>query len=127
VPLTQTNRETKASPAGRVKILMGNNAPTVREAGQEHPRIRIPEAELVRQMLELFGGMKVQDPDVAQWFRTVLRSQTKDSQEETAAQNAELHRQRTLLTTQQSRLIDMRMGDEIDQETFARKQTELRD
>jgi site-specific DNA recombinase len=98
-----------------------------RYTAAEHPRIRVPEAELDRQMLELFGRMKVQDPDVAEWFRSVLRSQTKDSQEETAAQNAELHRQRTLLTTQQSRLIDMRMGDEIDQETFARKQTELRD
>ena len=29
--------------------------------------------------------------------------------------------------TQQSRLVDLRLSDDIDQETFARKQTELRD
>jgi len=29
--------------------------------------------------------------------------------------------------TQQSRLVNLRLGDDIDQETFARKQTELRD
>lgn len=29
--------------------------------------------------------------------------------------------------TQQSRLVDLRLADDIDQETFARKQTELRD
>lgn len=98
-----------------------------RYTAEGHPRIRVPEADLDRQMLDLFGRMKVQDPDVAEWFRTVLRSQSSDAQQETLAQNAELQRQRSLLMTQQSRLVDLRLAEDIDQETFARKQTELRD
>ena len=40
---------------------------------------------------------------------------------------AELQRQETLLVQQQDRLLNMRLSDDIDQETFARKHTELRD
>ncbi|AMV17406.1 zinc ribbon domain-containing protein [Planctomyces sp. SH-PL14] len=98
-----------------------------RYTAAEHPRTRVPEAELDRQILELFGRMKIQDPEVVEWFRAVLRSQSKDAQEETLSQQGELKRQHTLLSTQQSRLVDMRIAEEIDQETFARKQTELRD
>ena len=98
-----------------------------RYTAEGHPRTRIPEAEFDRQILELFGRMKIQDPEVVEWFRAVLRSQSKDAQEESQAQNSELQRQRTLLITQQSRLIDMRIAEEIDQDTFARKQKELRD
>lgn len=92
-----------------------------------HPRDRIPEAEFDRQMLELFGRMKVVDPKVAEWLRAVLRSQSKDQQAETLAQHHELTRQQTLLMKQQGRLVDMRINEELDQETFAAKQTELRD
>lgn len=93
----------------------------------DHPRDRIPEAEFDRQMLELFGRMKVVDDKVADWFRTVLRSQSKDQQAETVAQHHELTRQHSLLMQQQGKLLDMRLSDELDQETFAAKQTELRD
>lgn len=62
-----------------------------------HPRTRVPKAELDFQILELFGRMKIQDPDVVEWFRAVLRSQSKDAQEEPLSQQAELQRQHTLL------------------------------
>ena len=92
-----------------------------------HPRDRIPEAEFDRQMLELFGRMKVVDDKVADWFRAVLRSQSKDQQAETVAQHHELTRQHALLMSQQGKLLDMRLNDDLDQATFAAKQTELRD
>lgn len=63
-----------------------------RYTAEGHPRTRVPEADLDRQMLALFGRMKVQDPDVAEWFRAVLWSQSSDAQQETLAQNAELQR-----------------------------------
>src|SRR5690606_33760181 len=47
-----------------------------------HPRTRIPEAELDRQVLALFDKIRIEDDDVRDWFRAVLRSQTKDSQAE---------------------------------------------
>lgn len=92
-----------------------------------HPRDRIPEAEFDRQMLDLFGRMKIEDESVADWFRAVLRSQSKDAQAESLAQHLELTRQHSLSLQQQSRLLDLRLADQIDEDTFASKQTELRD
>ena len=36
-------------------------------------------------------------------------------------------RQTPLLTTQQDRLLNLRLSDDVDQDTFARKSTEIRD
>ena len=96
-----------------------------RETG--HPRARVTEAELDRQMLELFGKMQVKDLAIKEWFRTVLILQTEDAQTDWASQRSELQRQATLLVEQQDRLLNLHLADGIDQATFARKQTELRD
>lgn len=92
-----------------------------------HPRNRIPEAEFDRQILGLFARMKVEDEAVADWFRAVLRSQSQDAQAESLAQHHELTRQHSMALQQQSRLLDLRLADQIDQQSFAAKQTELRD
>jgi len=92
-----------------------------------HPRVRVPEAGFDRQMLALFDRMRIEDESVRDWFRMVLASQTRDSQAEAQAQRSELTRQETLLVQQQDRLLNLRLSDDIDQPTFARKSTELRD
>jgi site-specific DNA recombinase len=92
-----------------------------------HPRVRVTEAELDRQVLALFDRMKVEKPEVRDWFRAVLASQTRDSQAEDLAQRAELQRQASLLVGQQNRLLNLRIEEEVEQELFARKSTELRD
>lgn len=79
------------------------------------------------QVLALLGRMKVEDPEVREWFAAVLASQTRDAQADTRAQRHELQRQASLFVTQQDRLVNMRLGEEVDQDTFARKHTELRD
>lgn len=89
--------------------------------------MRIPEADFDRQILALFDKMRVENDDVRDWFRAVLRSQTKDAQAESLAQRHELQRQETLLVQQQDRLLNMRLADDIEQEAFARKSTEFRD
>jgi site-specific DNA recombinase len=38
-----------------------------------------------------------------------------------------LQRQETLIVAQQDRLLNLRLADDIDQETLARKSTEIRD
>jgi hypothetical protein len=43
------------------------------------------------------------------------------------AQRTELQRQASLLVAQQDRLLNMRLGEVVDEETFACKHTELRD
>src|SRR5579885_618040 len=92
-----------------------------------HPRIRVPEADLDRQVLAIFDRMRIEDEFVRDWFRAVLASQTRDAQAESLAQRAELQRQETLLVGQQDRLLNLRLADDIDQQTYARKSTELRD
>ncbi len=92
-----------------------------------HPRTRVTEAELDRQVLAIFDRMRIEDESVRDWFRAVLVSQTKDAQVDSAAQRAELQRQAALLVQQQDRLLNLRIADDIDDVTFAQKQTELRD
>jgi len=57
----------------------------------------------------------------------VLASQTRDAQADSRAQRLELQRQETLIVGQQDRLLNMRLAEEIDEATFARKHTEMRD
>ncbi|MGD9645990.1 MAG: recombinase family protein [Pirellulales bacterium] len=92
-----------------------------------HPRTRVTEAEIDGQVLAVFKQMRIDDDEVRDWFQMVLRSQTRDAQQESVAQRAELQRQETLLVNQQDRLLNLRLSEDIDQETFAKKQTELRD
>src|SRR5262249_22125179 len=88
-------------------------------AKADHPRIRVTEADIDAQVLAVFDKMRVDDESVRDWFRLVLASQTRDAQADSLAQRAELQRQETLLVQQQDRLLNMRLADEIDPETFA--------
>jgi hypothetical protein len=94
---------------------------------KNHPRIRVTEADIDQQVLAVFDKMRVEDEEVRDWFRLVLASQTRDAQAESLSQRNELQRQETLLVQQQDRLLNMRLSEDIDQDTFARKHTELRD
>lgn len=92
-----------------------------------HPRTRVTEAELDRQVLAIFDRLRIEDEAVRDWFRAVLISQTRDQEADSRAQRAELQRQASLLVAQQDRLLNLRIDDQIDEATFVRKQTELRD
>ena len=92
-----------------------------------HKRVRVTEAQLDKQVLDLFDRMRIQDDEVREWFRTVLRSQVIDEQRKTCSQREELTRQVTLLASQQDRLLNLRLSDQIDEPSFARKATEIRD
>jgi hypothetical protein len=94
---------------------------------KDHPSIRVTEADIDKQVLAVFDKMRVGDAEVRDWFRLVLASQTRDAQADSRAQRNELQRQETLLVQQQDRLLNMRLAEDIDQETFGRKHTELRD
>ena len=71
--------------------------------------------------------MRVEDEKVRDWFRLVLASQTRDAQADSRVQRAELQCQETLIVAQQDRLLNMRLAEEIDEATFARKHKEMRD
>ncbi|WP_146415429.1 recombinase family protein [Crateriforma conspicua] len=93
----------------------------------DHPRIRIREADFDAQVLAILTKMKIEDEGVQEWFRTVLASKTRDTQLDSLSQRHELQRQESLIVGQQDRLLNMRLAEEIDEATFAAKQTELRD
>jgi site-specific DNA recombinase len=92
-----------------------------------HPRTRVTEAQLDQQILALFDKMRVEDEGIRDWIRAVLAAKTRDDQQETQAQRAELLRQLTLMSEQKDRLLNLRIAGEIDPDTFAAKQTQLRD
>jgi len=92
-----------------------------------HPRTRIKEADFDAQVLAFFDKIRINDDNVRDWFRAVLASKTKDAQTETRAMRSELQRQSTLLADQQDRLLNLRIDSQIDDDTFAAKNTELRD
>ena len=93
----------------------------------DHPRTRVTEAELDRQVLAFFDTIRIEDENVRDWFRAVLASKIKDAQADSRAQRAELQRQESLIAGQKDRLLNLRLDDQIDEDTFGRKQTELRD
>ena len=92
-----------------------------------HPRTRVTEADIDRQMLAIFDKMRIENEEIRDWVRAVLQSQTKDAQSDSLNERAELQRQMTLAINQQNRLVDLRISQEIDADIFAGKQTELRD
>ncbi|MBX9653766.1 recombinase family protein [bacterium] len=92
-----------------------------------HPRIRVTEQHIDKQVVDLFDRIRIEDDSIREWFKTVLTLQTQQSQTESVAQRAELTRQESLLVNQQDRLLNLRLDDSIDEATFARKRTEIRD
>ena len=92
-----------------------------------HPRTRTTEQELDRQILELFDQIRIQDPAVRDWFVDVLKAQTHDDSQASLERREELQRQLTRAMNQQQRLVDLRLDDEIDEQTFAEKRVDLSD
>ena len=92
----------------------------------EHPRERTTEAELDRQMLALFDKLKIADKKVLQWLQRVIRAKTKTEVEDNTAQLRKITRQLDQLNKDRDMLLTLRMHGEIEADTFARKDSELR-
>ncbi len=92
-----------------------------------HPRIRLTEANLDQQVLALFEKLRIEDEEVRDWVHRVLRARTREEQDQTREQRSELQRQLSLLEGQKDRLLNLRILDEVEAETYAAKSTELRD
>ena len=94
---------------------------------KDHPQVRLREAQLDEQILSLFASIRIDDPELREWFAMMLRSQTRDSQEQSKEQREDLQRQLTKVLEQQDRLLNLRILDEISADDYAKKKTELRD
>lgn len=92
-----------------------------------HPRIRLTEAELDVQMLALFDKLRVEDDEFRQLFREELRKVTNWDERSSAMTAKGLQDELVRVRDQQNRLLNLRLLEEIDADTFATKNTELRD
>jgi DNA invertase Pin-like site-specific DNA recombinase len=92
-----------------------------------HPRVRVREEDLDRQVLALFDRIRIKEDKVRDWFLQVLRARVRQGQQVNRDHIADLNRQLTSLRQQQDRLLNLRLLDEINESTFADKGTELRD
>lgn len=92
----------------------------------DHPRTRVTEQELDEQVLSIFRAIR-QPEAVRDWFSEALRLWSKQERSESANRNQQLQREMTQLRQQEDRLLNLRLMDEITADTFARKNTELRD
>jgi site-specific DNA recombinase len=93
----------------------------------KHPRIRMTESEFDDQMLRLFDSLRVESDEFRDEFREGLRKTTNDDLRLARFRDDEVKQAHTRIIEQQERLLTLRLADEIDAETFARKATELRD
>ncbi len=91
-----------------------------------HPRVRLTEAILDEQILSLFARLR-QPESVRDWFSKMLRLWIQDEQQESRSTADDVQRELTQLRTQQDRLLNLRLLGEIEADTFAGKNTELRD
>ena len=91
-----------------------------------HPQVRLNEAKLDEQVLAVFRSIRQPDT-VREWFTKALREWSKRERAESSTQAEVSEREMTLLRQQQDRLLNLRLLEEIDADTFARKSTELRD
>ena len=91
-----------------------------------HPRVRLTEKQIDKQMLDVFARIKQPDT-VRDWFAKMLRLWSVEQQTESRTHAGEIQRELTVLRGQQDRLLNLRLLDEIDGSTFNAKNIELRD
>jgi DNA invertase Pin-like site-specific DNA recombinase len=92
-----------------------------------HPRIRVTESDLDEQVMEMFEPLRVGNEKARRFIANVLRAKTKRTQKARAERYERIERQLVEVKRQKDRLLDMRLADELDGDTFARKHRELRD
>ena len=92
-----------------------------------HPRGRVQEAALDEQVLALFDTLKVGDAEVRAWFVDALQARARKTQERSAEHLGRLGSRLARVRSMRDELLNGRLAREFDEETFAHKDTELRD
>lgn len=93
----------------------------------DHPRIRLTEKQLDSQMLAIFDTLRVEDAEFRDLFREQLRQATNWDQDSAISKVAKLQDELALVRQQQKQLLNLRMLEEIDADTFASTNRDLRD
>jgi site-specific DNA recombinase len=91
-----------------------------------HPRVRVKEEDLEKQILALFDRIRIDDEKIRDWFGQVLRAKAKVARKGDTEEAGRINREITRVKLQIDRLLDLRLMSEIDAETFAAKSAEFR-
>jgi hypothetical protein len=92
----------------------------------DHPRVRLREEELDKQIITLFEKIKQPEP-VRLWFRRALTAWSTHHHEQYRARAKDVQRQLDDVRRQQERLLNLHLSGGIDEQTFSTKNTDLRD
>lgn len=93
----------------------------------DHPRIRLTEQQLDSQMLAIFDSLRLDDDEFRHYFQVQLRKMTNLEFAHTCEADADLKKRHTEVVRLQSQLLNLRLLEEIDANTYAVKAQELRD
>ncbi len=92
-----------------------------------HPRIRLREDALDRQVKALFDTFKVKDDEVRAWFVDVLLSRARENHAEVARRRAALTKELARVSAEKDKLLKLHLVGEVDEETYLRMKTDQRD
>ncbi|MDX1968587.1 MAG: recombinase family protein [Planctomycetaceae bacterium] len=92
----------------------------------DHPRVRVEERDFDNQVLGLLGRMRIEDEGTRRWIVSVLRAKGQAAEQSATTERESLVRELDGVRKQKERLLNLRLLDEIEAETFAAKQAELR-
>lgn len=93
----------------------------------DHPRIRLTEAEIDLQMLALFDKLRVEDEEFRNTFREELRKATNWDLAGSSKEGDSIKNRHGEVVRLQGQLLNLRLLEEIDADTYAAKSQELRD
>ncbi|QGJ68646.1 Resolvase [Planctomycetales bacterium 10988] len=93
----------------------------------DHPRTRLTERQLDSKMLAIFDSLRVEDDEFRDLFREQLRQAANWDERSSAARAKQLQEELVRVRDQQNRLLNLRILEEIDANTFASAGQELRD
>ncbi len=116
-------KKLKTSPNGRVREYSYYRC--TKYSTQGHPRIRVPESTINAAFVDVFSRLRIDDPEVREWIKAVIRAKAAVGRQDNEAHRTELQRQETQVAAKLKTLLDLRMEGEIGSEEYAAKRAEL--
>lgn len=96
-----------------------------RYTAKGHERWRVKEETIDTQFHALLASMKLPTPELADWFRNIIETRAKAREKEHSKASERTTHTLATLQRQAQRLLDMRLNDELDADTFKAKHAEL--
>ncbi|MBP7937905.1 MAG: recombinase family protein [Phycisphaerae bacterium] len=98
-----------------------------RYTAPDHPRIRVRELQLDEQVVAVLRRMRAQHELTREWLERHLRRRTAETAASNAAKASAVQKELTSVQKQRDQLLNLRLLDEIDNDSFRSKDAELRD